>query len=213
MGPISFYQILLIFAFGAFVYLLYLRGNRKNREINKYIASELENAINPVSKSYKNLGGTIGYKAFYERTGYINRIVALFTTLPRQSIIVYPFHLLFKGHDKLQLNIYSEKDLAVHFALVKKSLNYEKYLKNYSVKNLTQKEIEHNKETFLIFYNSDISLGFCRLLIEKFKMLNVLSIIANQENRLFHVNLIPRKGEIEPFIKIFLSTVKNYLKK
>jgi len=213
MGQISFYQLLLIFAFGSFVYLIYRRGNRKNKHVISFIVAELEGAINPVKKLYKHLGGTVGYQASYERKGYIHRIEAIFTTLPRQSIAVYPFHLLFGEHDKLQLNIYSEKELSVHAVIVKKQGNYSKLLKKYSVAGLSSKEISDKKDTFLIYYRDEGSLNFSNGLFNEMNMTNVLLLIANPENSLFHIQLIPLENEIEPFVKGFLSNAKKYIVK
>ena len=213
MGNISLYQLLLIFAAGGFVYLIYLRGNRKNKHINSFIAKELEAAINPINKSYKNLGGTIGYKAFYTRNGYINKVVAVFTTLPRHSIAVYPFHLLFGGHDKLQLNIYSEKEIIPNFICIKKKRRYLKLLNKYNTEGLTAKDQEYGTSTFLLYYKDSQSLDICDALIKESLSDNLISMAANPENNSFHLYFIPKEGKIEHLVKTFLSMAKNYLEK
>jgi len=213
MGSIPLYQLLLIFAAGGFVYLIYLRGNRKNKHINSFIAKELEAAINPVDKSYKNMGGTIGYKAFYTRNGYINRVIAVFTTLPRHSVAVYPFHLLFGGHDKLQLNIYSEKDILPHFILIKKKKRYAKLLSKYNTDDMMTKDHKYGISTYLLYYKDSQSLDICNSLIKEHISDNLISMSANPDNNAFHIYCIPKEGKIEPLIKTFLSMAKNYLKK
>jgi len=213
MGSASFYQILLIFALGVFMYLIYKRGNRKNKWVISFITSELESAINPSYKMYKDLGGTIGYKANYERQGYLNRVVSIFTTIPRQSLAVYPFHLLMGDHDKLQLNIYSKRDLLINFVIVKKSLSYKKLLKKCNVANLSEREVKYNNNSYIIFYKDDNSLNFCNYIFDEFNMSNILLITANPDSHLFHINMIPKKGSIEPFVKNFLSNAKKFLRK
>ena len=213
MGSISLYQLLLIFAAGGFVYLVYLRGNRKNKHLHTVISNELESALNPKDKLYKNLGGTIGYKALYTREGYISKVVAIFTTLPRHSIAVYPFHLLFGGHDKLQINIYSDIDILPHYICIKKKNKYLKLLKKYNTEGLKEQEVVESNSTFVIYYKDVQSLEICNSIIKSSTSNSLISISASPENRSFFLYCIPKEGKIEPLIKTYMSTVKKYLVK
>ena len=213
MGDISLYQLLLIFAAGGFVYLVYLRGNRKNKHLHSMISRELEAAINPIDKSYKNLGGTIGYKAFYTRNGYINRIVAIFTTLPRHSIAVFPFHLIFGGHDKLQINIYSEKEILPNFICIKKRKKYLKLLKKYNVNGFQITDLMHGNDIYITYYKDDQSLEICNRIVKNPSSDTLISISATPENKSFFLYCIPKEGKIKPLVKTYISIVKNYLVK
>ena len=215
MASLPLYQLLLIFAAGGFVYLIYLRGNRKNKHLHSTISHELEAAINPTDKLYKNLGGTIGYKALYNRNGYINKVVAIFTTLPRHSVAVYPFHLIFGGHDKLQLNIYSEKDILPHFVCIKKKKKYLKLLNKYNLEGLSSQEISSNNNSnkYVVYYKDNKSLELCSKIIkEPFSDL-LISISSTPENKSFFLYCIPKDGKIEPLVKTYISTLKNYIVK
>jgi len=213
MGPIKFYQILLIFAFGGLVYLAHMRGTRKNKQVIKTISSELEGGINPTKKMYKNLGGSIGYRAFYERNGYLGKVTALFTTLPRQSILVYPFHILFGGHDKLQVNIYSENPIKVNCVIVKSHRNHGKLVQKYCDDGFMKKETAFEDTIYWIYYKDDDSLQFGESLFKKNDMKNVIFFMSSPENSSFHIRMIPRKDAIEPFLRSFLSYAKTYVKK
>lgn len=211
MGSISLYQILLIFAAGGFVYLIYLRGNRKNKHLHTIISQELEAAINPIDKLYKNLGGTIGYKAFYTRNGYINKVVALFTTLPRHSVAVYPFHLIFGGHDKLQLNIYTDKEILLHFICVKNKKKYLKLLSKYNISGLKSTEIPLGNSTYLLYYKNKESLDICNKIINTPFTTNLIAMSAIPENKSFFLYCIPKEGNIKPLLKKYLSTMSDCL--
>ena len=213
MGGLSLYQVLLLFALGGAVYLVYLRGNRKNKELIRIISTELEAAINPVEKLYKNLGGTIGYRAFYERKGILGKIVAVFTTLPRHSIIVYPFHLLFGGHDKLQLNAYSSKEIIPWFILVKEGFRYNNLHKRYRNMGMLIEKYDLMGNQFILYYNDEDSRRICKEIMASFDPRLLVSIGANPESRAFYLYCIPAKGEIKPMVRGFLSSAKQYIKK
>ncbi len=211
MGGIQLYQLLLLFALGGAVYLVYLRGNRKNKELIKTISSELELAVNPVEKVYKNLGGTIGYRAFYERKGIFNRVVAVFTTLPRHSIIVYPFHLIFRGHDKLQLNAYSQKDISPNFLFVRDGIRYNNLHQRYKNRGMSIENYNFKSIRFVMYYDDEYSHEICEEILKVFDPRFLVAIGANPENRVFYLYCIPVKGKIEPMVRHFLSHIKQYV--
>jgi len=96
----------ILLTIGVLISLQFYRGRRQNLRLMRDIARELEEAVRPRDQTYTWLGGYVGFRADYKiATPLSNQVQATLTLLPRQSILHFPFSLLFLRHDRLYLLI------------------------------------------------------------------------------------------------------------
>ncbi|RME67930.1 MAG: hypothetical protein D6778_02635 [Nitrospirae bacterium] len=75
---------------------------KRNMELIREVGGLLEGILKPKDQRYTWLGGVVGFSAEY-RTERFGPVRALFTTLPRQSLIYLPFALVLGRKDRLEL--------------------------------------------------------------------------------------------------------------
>ncbi len=128
-GALLLFSILLVAA--------YYRGGKKNLRILRATAGMLEETLKPIDKTYTWLGGTIGFKAEYRVSGF-EKVEALVTVLPRQSLLYMPFALLRGSRDRLEMVFFLKNGPEGEFHLIK-----EDELKRFSaIKEKSLKEIQ-----------------------------------------------------------------------
>jgi len=111
-GVLLLFSILLVVA--------YYRGGKKNLRILKASADMLEETLRPADKTYTWLGGTIGFRAEYRVSGF-EKVEALVTVLPRQSLLYMPFALLRGSRDRLEIIFFLQNSVDSELHIIKQS--------------------------------------------------------------------------------------------
>lgn len=111
-GVLLLFSILLVMA--------YYRGGKKNLRILKATAGMLEETLRPADKTYTWLGGTIGFRAEYRVSGF-EKVEALVTVLPRQSLLYMPFALLRGSSDRLEIIFFLKNSIDSELHIIKQS--------------------------------------------------------------------------------------------
>ncbi len=93
---------ILLFVISLILVWGYHWGVKTNRALMSEVAAVLEEALTPECKEYTLLGGVIGFRARYE-TEKAGTVRALFTTLPRQSLLYLPVSLMMGQTDRLEV--------------------------------------------------------------------------------------------------------------
>ncbi len=172
-GALLLFSILLVVA--------YYRGGRKNLKIIKATGEMLEGTLRPADKSYTWLGGTIGFRAEYRVSGF-QRVEALVTVLPRQSLLYMPFALLRGSRDRLELIFFLKGGFPTEFHLIRDSeLRANPALRNGKLKELEVSDLSG----YRVFVSPSGTKEASMYLKRKDKFLTPY---------LLHLALVPEKG-------------------
>ncbi len=100
------------FLFVAFSFLLalgYFWGRRKNQAISHSAFEDLIKIFRPQEQKFTNIGGAIGYHAnlaIKKKGGWLSRVDATITLLPRHSWLYLPLSKCIRKYDRLFLELY-----------------------------------------------------------------------------------------------------------
>lgn len=100
--------------------LWFFRARRRLIATLRDVTLALEKHYNPSNKEYQLLGYLVGYKARYILPGK-HRVYVLLTTVPRHSLLYYPFMRLAGRRDRLEIAVSPhDRRVAGEIYLVKK---------------------------------------------------------------------------------------------
>ncbi len=91
-----------LLAVTVFVVIWHQYWKKQNMRFIKEVGKVLEEVLQPEDQQYTWLGGVVGFSAVYT-TGQYGKVKAVFTTLPRQSLLYLPVALVFGRADMLEL--------------------------------------------------------------------------------------------------------------
>jgi len=93
-------------------------GQRRNLRYIKTISRVLEDTLRVRDKKYTLIGGVVGFHAEY-RTGGFERVEAIVSLIPRQSLLYLPLVWLRGGYDRLDLIFYCKGSLSGEAHIIK----------------------------------------------------------------------------------------------
>ena len=187
----------------------YFWGRRKNRWIAGWIAKESEGALKPEDTTYVNIGGTIGYNFIYVLGKPFREAKGTFTLLPRQSLLYYPFSLLFVRHDRYYLQIYLSRRLLGEGHILEKRYYHKIGPTMTKVQWVNREELTFGNITYVLLWDNRVLGEKLKGFVQKMAPYGqeLIHFCCYPKNENFYFYLKPVKGRL----KILLETGKNGL--
>lgn len=200
--------IFVLLTIGVLISLQFYRGRRENLKLMRDIALELEEAIKPRDQMYTWLGGYVGFRADYKVSSpLINRIEATLTLLPRQSVLHFPFSLLFLRHDRLYLLVkLRQPPPGEAHAISPRYYRFGPGIENRE-KMFHEKRSERHGTVFEIWYrHSQARESLLRLLdqLEVPELIKHLALVPGVNH--IYCLMQPVPGKVATVVRTFLTT-------
>uniref|UniRef100_A0A7C2BKK9 Uncharacterized protein n=1 Tax=Thermosphaera aggregans TaxID=54254 RepID=A0A7C2BKK9_9CREN len=156
---LSLYGVIVLIAIlGSASALWFFRQRRKLIVMLRDVTLTLEKYFNPSGKEYQWLGYLVGFKARYILPGK-HRVYLLLTTVPRHSLLYYPFAKIAGRKDRLEI-AFSPSDRVVtgEVYLVKKNSRVDRTILRSNVgdrlERMFSKEVKGFYE-YIVFYSDE----------------------------------------------------------
>ncbi|MGB9827081.1 MAG: hypothetical protein ACPLSM_01005 [Thermosphaera sp.] len=156
---LSLYGVIILIAIlGAASAIWFFRQRRRLIVLLRDVVLSLEKHFNPSSKEYQWLGYIVGFKARYVLPGK-HRVYLLLTTVPRHSLLYYPFAKIAGRRDRLEIAFNpSDRVVAGEVYLVKKNSRVDNTVLRNSVGDRLDKMFSREVRGFydyIVFYSEE----------------------------------------------------------
>lgn len=208
------------FLFVAFSFLLtfgYFHGRRKNRELFLSAFNDLMAVFRPDDQTFTNIGGAIGYHAnlfIRKKGGFLSRVDATITMLPRHSWLYFPVSKLIRKYDRLFLELYVKNTPAEECHLIEEQYSRFAGAKIAGAERLNRETVAWGGYIFYLYYESMETHGRLMAFMDQNPdpgILRHIAIVPDQKK--CFIFMIPRKGQVARHLSPVYRWLPSVVKK
>lgn len=136
---------------GATMFVM-VRGQRRNRNFASALSRRLEATFRPVTSSYRNIGGVVGYHFTYDLEPPYKRVQGTMTFFPRHTLLYYPIARLLKREDELRFSLHPEFFAVGEAHIVSAGRYGSGWIQITNEGEMSRKEVEIAGQPFVVLY-------------------------------------------------------------
>lgn len=187
----------------------YFLGTRKNRWLTASMSRQLEEALQPRSTNYVNIGGAIGYNFTYALKAPYTNAKGTMTLSPRHSLLYIPVSRLLGVGDRFFINVFTKKKLRGEAHIVD-----TRYLAKANIagaETMERRGVEsHGKAFTLLWRRADLSATLLATLESLADPSTLRHFCAYPETGTFFIHLRPKAGSIEDSVRALSGHFSDY---
>jgi hypothetical protein len=137
----------------------YSWGRRRNLRVARTTFSALLDVVQPIDRSFTNIGGLTGYHATFTvaEGGPVTQVQATLTLLPRQAWLYLPVSWLFHRHDRFFIHFTVHRDVVRDLSeghLIDRAYARSLWHPITTPEALGQEPLEWGEEPFSLYFGS-----------------------------------------------------------